>query len=123
MFLSHLIEADVIERMKKARLSILGERKDRDGSKPRFANGKWHGGTQYESSEHAKHIEKSERCHTLAQSVQVPRNLVGPTVGAKIPKSGATTHHDIRLEALQVCSFSLNDYTFLWPCRRSLLWL
>ncbi|RPD52058.1 hypothetical protein L227DRAFT_618139 [Lentinus tigrinus ALCF2SS1-6] len=56
-------------------------------------NGLWEGGVPWEHSNHAVNVSTSERCYTVAQSYQMPRNLAGPAVGAKIQMGEKPTAH------------------------------
>ena len=73
------------------------------------------GGTLWERDELAINLPKASRCYTLAQSIQVPKSLVGPTAGAKlrlVPKNSdmnvpetivKVDHHDLRRKIVNVC--------------------
>ena len=70
--------------MEAAQQAVLGLRADRSASKPTKVDDVYTGGTEFERHEQALNVRNAPRCYTLAQSYQVPRNLVGPTAGAKV---------------------------------------
>lgn len=84
---------------------VGGARKDGTPSKSVFVDGKWHNGTKFGSHEHTVHVSTSQRCYTLVQLYQTPRNLVGPTVGAKVPmEQDLSDHQLLQKEIIEVRS-------------------
>ncbi len=96
------IATDLVELMNKTRLAMLGERKDRDRTKPRKVDGVWHGGTAAERHDQAVNIDKADRCYTWGQSFQVLRKLVGPSAGSKVYQHSYNEHHELRRDSLNV---------------------
>ncbi|TFK78861.1 hypothetical protein K466DRAFT_441144, partial [Polyporus arcularius HHB13444] len=70
-----LIPGEYQKAMDDAREAALGPREDRTPDKPTLVDGVYQGGTLWERHRRAVHVSTSERCYTLVQSYQAPRNL------------------------------------------------
>ncbi len=90
--------------MKAARDAVLGPRELRTREKPILVDGVYKDGTHWERHKQAIHVSTSERCYTLVNSYQSPRNLIGPAVGAKIGMDEEPTWHlRLREQVIKVC--------------------
>ena len=83
--------------------NFLGPRDERQAEKAHVdpITGKWVGGIRWERSPLAYNLAKANRCYTLGQSYQHPRNLTGPAVGAKVDDK-VMEHQVQRQEVLEV---------------------
>ena len=91
---------------------ILGERKDRDPNRARAVDNMYGGGVNFEQSDHAISLDGADRAYTLAQSYQVPRRIISPSVGAKV-HGQVTKHHELRREIIMVIIFTSMLYILL----------
>ncbi|RDX41183.1 hypothetical protein OH76DRAFT_1489674 [Lentinus brumalis] len=95
-----LIPGEYQKAMDDAREAALGPREDRTPDKPTLVDGVYQGGTLWERHRRAVHVSTSERCYTLVQSYQAPRNLVGPSAGVKIAMDEEPDDHILLREKI-----------------------
>lgn len=90
--------------MVEARDAVLGDAEERTPDKPQGTSGDFtgSGGTGWERHKQAVCIGNSDRAYALAQSFQIQKNLMGPTVGAKVKDGNPSEHNELRLQTIQV---------------------
>ncbi len=97
---SGLITREHRKAIKDARNSALGPRKLRTPTKPVEQNGAYGEGLPWEADHRAVHVGTSERCYSLVHSYQSQRNLVGPSLGAKIAMDEPPSPHLLMREKI-----------------------
>lgn len=101
------------------KIEVGGPRDDRTPNKSVLVDGEWREGTKFEKHEQAVHVSTSQRCYTLVHSYQSPRNLVGPTVGAKVAMGQEPSDHQVlRKTIIQVSVYVLAQ---IYGCELSCL--
>ncbi len=96
--------------MKDARRAALGLRGERTPEKAvPSEDGVYRGGLPWEGDRRAVNVGTSERCYSLVHSYQSQRNLVGPSVGAKVAMDEEPSEHLLmREKIIKVCRCRLD---------------